>query len=290
VSAGSAIHPVRGAGLGLRRDFLSSLPDAGPAPLPVAFWEIAPENWLDVGGRDGRRLRAVTAQTPLVCHGLSLNLGGFMPLDMTFLHRLRRFLDDHHVAAYGDHLSYCADDGHLYELLPMPFTDEAVMHVAARIRQVQDVLGRRITIENASYYCAPGQQMAEIDFVNAVLREADCLLLLDVNNVYVNSVNHDYDPVAFVRALPTGRIAYAHIAGHLREDDGLIVDTHGAPVIDPVWALLEQAYAWHGVFPTMVERDFNIPPLPDLLAEVRRVDVMQRQHRDGNRRAAPGNG
>jgi uncharacterized protein len=270
-------YPVQGAGLGLRRDFMSALPAAGPAPAPVSFWEIAPENWLDVGGRDGRRLRAITERTPLVCHGLSLNLGGYAPLDVTYLHRLRRFLDEHAVLAYGDHLSFCADDGHLYELMPIPFTEEAVAHVAARVRQVQDVLGRRITVENASYYCAPGQALREIDFLNAVLAAADCDLLLDVNNVYVNSVNHGYDPVEFLLALPPGRIAYAHIAGHYREDDGLIVDTHGADVIDPVWQLLEHAYRHFGVFPTMVERDFNIPPLPALLEEVGSIVALQQR-------------
>lgn len=270
-------YPVQGAGLGLRRDFMSVLPVTGPAPAPVSFWEIAPENWLDVGGRDGRRLRAITEHTPLVCHGLSLNLGGEAPLDLTYLHRLRRFLDDHSVLAYGDHLSFCADDGHLYELMPIPFTEEAVAHVAARIRQVQDVLGRRITVENASYYCAPGQALREIDFINAVLAAADCDLLLDINNVYVNSVNHGYDPVEFLMALPAGRLAYAHIAGHFREDDGLIVDTHGAEVIDPVWQLLDRAYQLFDVFPTMVERDFNIPPLPVLLEEIDRIAALQQR-------------
>jgi uncharacterized protein len=270
-------YPVQGAGLGLRREFMSALPASGSAPAPICFWELAPENWLEVGGRDGRRLRSLTEQTPVVCHGLSLNLGGFAPLDMTYLYRLRRFLDEHSVLAYGDHLSYCADDGHLYELMPIPFTEQAVAHVATRIRQVQDVLGRRITVENASYYCAPGQQMSEIDFVNSVLEAADCELLIDINNVYVNSVNHGYDPAEFLRALPAERIAYAHIAGHYREDDGLIVDTHGAGVIDAVWALLDQAYAHFGVLPTMVERDFNIPPLPELLNEVDRIAAMQQR-------------
>jgi uncharacterized protein len=181
------------------------------------------------------------------------------------------------VLAYGDHLSFCADDGHLYELMPIPFTEEAVAHVAARIRQVQDVLGRRITVENASYYCAPGQALREIDFINAVMAAADCDLLLDVNNVYVNSINHGYDPVEFLMALPAGRIAYAHIAGHFREDDGLIVDTHGADVIDPVWRLLEHAYRHFGVIPTMVERDFNIPPLPALLEEVGSIVALQQR-------------
>jgi uncharacterized protein (UPF0276 family) len=155
---------------------------------------------------------------------------------------------------------------------------------------VQDVLGRRITVENPSYYCAPGQRMAEIDFINAVLEEADCDLLIDINNIYVNSVNHGYDPVEFLHALPGRRIAYAHIAGHYREAEDLIVDTHGADVIDPVWDLLERAYAHFGVFPAMIERDFNIPPLPELLQEVGRIDALQRKWTDAPRQAYAANG
>jgi uncharacterized protein (UPF0276 family) len=155
---------------------------------------------------------------------------------------------------------------------------------------VQEVLGRRITVENPSYYCAPGQEMTEIDFINAVLEEADCDLLIDINNIYVNSVNHGYDPVEFLTALPGQRIAYAHIAGHYREADDLIVDTHGADVIDPVWALLEEAYAHFGVFPTMIERDFNIPPLPELLREVTRIESLQRKWLGAGRQAGVAHG
>ena len=141
---------------------------------------------------------------------------------------------------YTEHLSYCSDDGHLYDLLPIPFTEEAVRYVAARIRRAQDILERRIAIENASYYTpSPVAEMDELDFIHAVLDEADCDLHLDVNNVYVNSVNHRYDPLEFIRALPTERIVYLHIAGHYNEADDLLVDTHGADVIDPVWALLD---------------------------------------------------
>ncbi|MEZ5446176.1 MAG: DUF692 domain-containing protein [Gammaproteobacteria bacterium] len=283
-------HPVQGAGLGLRRNFMASLQPGEPAPAPVAFWEVAPENWVGVGGRAGRRFRELTERTPLVCHGLCLNLGGPAPLDEEYLKQLKEFLDTHQVRAYGDHLSYCADDGHIYDLMPIPFTEEAVAHVAARIRHVQDVLGRRITVENPSYYCAPGQRMAEIDFINAVLEEADCDLLVDINNIYVNSVNHGYDAVEFLHALPGHRIAYAHIAGHYREAEDLIVDTHGADVIDPVWDLLERAYACFGVFPAMIERDFNIPPLPELLHEVGRIDALQCKWAGAPRQAYAANG
>lgn len=266
-------YAVTGAGLGLRRSMLGELESGIPAE--VRFMEVAPENWIDVGGRFGRRFREVTEAVPFVAHGLSLNLGGLAPLDEAFLANVRRFLDEHGVRIYSEHLSYCADDGHLYDLMPIPFTEEAVAHVAARIRRTQDLLGRRIAVENVSYYCAPGQQMSEIDFLNAVLEEADCDLLLDVNNIYVNSVNHGYDAAEFLAALPAHRIAYGHIAGHYAEDAELIVDTHGADVIDPVWALLEQAYHRFGLFPTLLERDFNLPALEALTGEVAHIARLQ---------------
>jgi uncharacterized protein (UPF0276 family) len=273
-------YAVGGAGLGLRRAFMPVLQAGAAAPKPVDFWEVAPENWIEVGGRAGRRLREVTEQTPVVCHGLCLNLGGPAPLDEDYLLKVRTFLDAHQVRLYGDHLSYCADDGHLYDLMPIPFTEEAVEHVVVRVRRVQEILERRITVENPSYYCAPGKQMEEIDFINAVLERADCDLLIDINNIYVNSINHGYDPVEFLKRLPGHRIAYAHIAGHYREAEDLIVDTHGADIIDPVWNLLEVAYGHFGVFPTLLERDFNIPPLEELLTEVGRIAALQAKWRD----------
>lgn len=239
------------------------------------FLECAPENWIGVGGRLGDAFADLASRRPLTCHGLSLSLGGAEPLDETFLQRLRRFLDQHRVALYSEHLSYSADDGHLYDLLPIPFTEEAVAHVAARIRRVQDALGRRIAVENVSYYAAPYQAMAEAEFVGAVLAEADCDLLLDVNNVYVNSINHGYDASAFLARMPGERIASYHIAGHYDEAEDLKVDTHGAPVKNDVWNLLAEAYRVHGVRPTLLERDFNFPPLQTLLAEVARIRELQ---------------
>ncbi|HEY6942988.1 DUF692 domain-containing protein [Dokdonella sp.] len=278
---------LNGAGLGLRRALLGPLQehiaDASQEPRAIDFFEIAPENWIGVGGKLGRQLRALTERHPFVCHGLSLSLGGPEPLDETLLARIRRLLDAHGIAVYSEHLSYCSDDGHLYDLMPIPFTDEAVRHVSARIRQAQDVLGQRIAVENVSYYAAPSQAMTEIDFVNAVLREADCDLLLDVNNIHVNSVNHGYDAGAFLDALPGERIAYVHVAGHYVEAPDLLVDTHGAAIIDPVWRLLARAYRNFGVRPTLVERDFNFPPLADLLGEVRTIHSIQADHGSANR-------
>jgi len=266
---------IRGAGLGLRRALLGPLQDmAASERAAIDFFEIAPENWIGVGGQHGRALRALTERHPFVCHGLSLSLGGRDPLDETLLAKIRRLLDAHGIAIYSEHLSYCADGGHLYDLMPIPFTDEAVHHVAGRIRQTQEILGQRIAVENVSYYAAPGQAMREIDFINAIVAEADCDLLLDVNNIYVNSINHRYDADAFLDALPD-RVAYIHVAGHYDEAPDLKVDTHGAPIIDPVWRLLERAYARFGVKPTLIERDFNFPPLAELVAEVSHARALQ---------------
>lgn len=163
----------------------------------------------------------------------------------------------------------------MYDLMPIPFTEEAVHYVASRVRQVQDILEQPLILENVSYYAAPGQQMSELDFTLAVLQEADCQLLLDVNNIYVNSVNHSYDALAFLRAMPTARIAYYHVAGHYREAADLLIDTHGAAVIDPVWQLLAQAYQIHGVKATLLERDFNIPDLASLCDELNQIRELQ---------------
>ena len=269
-------YPVQGAGLGLRRVHFDSLADH--FPQQIDFMEVGPENWIDVGGLVGHQFRAIAEKIPLVCHGLSLNLGGQAPLDEAFLRRVRQFLDTFNVPCYSEHLSYCSDDGQMYDLMPIPFTEEAVHHVARRIMQTQDIVGRRIAVENVSYYAAPGKEMEEIDFINAVLREADCYLHLDINNIYVNSINHRYDAEAFLKALPGERIAYAHIAGHYVESEDLRIDTHGADVIDPVWQLLDVAYEHFGVFPTLLERDFDIPPLKEILKEVDTISNYQQKY------------
>ncbi|MEZ5550587.1 MAG: DUF692 domain-containing protein [Pseudomonadales bacterium] len=268
--------PVTGAGLGLRRGLLPQLTSV--AEGAIDFLELAPENWIGVGGRFGRQFQKLADRFPLVCHGLSLSIGGPAPLDRVFLKEVKQFLSDFHVRCYTEHLSYCSDDkGHLYDLMPIPFTEEAVRYVADRIRDVQDILERRIGIEHVSYYVAPGAQMREVDFINAVLREADCDLLLDVNNIHVNAINFGYDPYEFLDRIDGDRTVYTHIAGHYVEAPDLRIDTHGSRVIEPVWALLEAAYAKFGVSPTLLERDFNFPPLDDLLAEVDRIRQLQRQ-------------
>lgn len=274
-------YPVKGAGLGLRRAFIGSLADQ--IPSQIDFMEVAPENWIDVGGKFGRQFQKVSEQVPIVCHGLSLNIGGVAPLDEAFLYKVKQFLETYNISVYSEHLTYCADEGHLYDLMPIPFTEEAIKYVVERIQRVQDILGRRIAMENASYYAAPGKEMDEIEFVNNVLQQADCLFHIDINNIYVNSINHIYDAENFLKALPGDRIAYAHIAGHYVEEEDLLVDTHGADVIDPVWKLLDVAYEHFGVFPTLLERDFNIPPLEELLKEVDTIKFYQNKHSEHDR-------
>ena len=268
-------QPIQGVGLGLRRSLLDPLQSSSPSS--VDFFEVAPENWIPLGGRLGKQFREFTERFPFVSHGLSLSLGGPEPLDFALLGDIKRFLREHDIRCYTEHLSYCTDHGHLYDLMPIPFTEEAVTYVANRIRQVQDFLEQPIGIEHVSYYAAPGAQMSEIDFVNAVLKEADCQLLLDVNNAYVNGINHGYDAGEFIRALPGERICYVHVAGHFDEAEDLKVDTHGSDVIDPVWALLAQAYEHFGVLPTLLERDFNFPALPELFNELHTIRGYQ-QH------------
>ncbi len=275
------MHPVKSlgadsAGIGLRRSLLPELDAAGESSPAIDFFEVAPENWLGVGGRLGKAFRRYTERYAFIAHGLSLSLGGPDPLDEIFLQRLKGFLETHGIVRYSEHLSWCSDGAHLYDLLPVPFTEGAVRHVAARIRRTQEILGRRIAVENASYYTPLASELSEIEFLRAVLAEADCDLLLDVNNVYVNSVNHRFEPRSFIDQIPAERVVYLHVAGHYNEAPDLIVDTHGADIVDPVWDLLAYTYDRIGVRPTLLERDFNIPPLPQLLTELGQVRMLQK--------------
>jgi uncharacterized protein (UPF0276 family) len=264
---------IHGAGLGLRRSMASQFGDA--IPDKIDYLEDAPENWIGLGGRFAKQLRAITEQTPLITHGLSLSIGGAAPLDEDLVYAIKDFMALHQVPIYSEHLSYSNDGGQLYDLLPIPFTEEAVNYVAERVRRVQDILGQRIALENSSYYLNQKQSLTEPEFIKAILEKADCNMLLDVNNVYVNSVNHNYDPMSFIRDMPADRIEYLHVAGHYLEDDGIIVDTHGADIIDPVWALLDQTYQCIGIRPTLLERDFNIPPIEILMKEIVHIKATQ---------------
>lgn len=275
---------IQGVGLGLKRELIPQIQALhGQADIAnINFVEIAPENWIGVGGKSAKQLDWFVERYPIVCHGLCLSLGGLAPLNTDFLQQVKSFLHQYQIPIYTEHLSYSTDgykgeQGYLYDLLPIPFTEEAVHYVAKRIRQTQDILGQRIGIENASFYvAAPVSEMSELTFINAVLDEADCLLHLDINNIYVNSVNFNFNPHEFLRGIPSERIVYSHVAGHYQQTPDLLIDTHGEDIIDPVWALLEDAYQLYGPFATLLERDTNIPPLNTLMHEVNKIAQLQR--------------
>lgn len=276
---------IQGAGLGLKRELIPQIQASfGQAEIAnIDFLEIAPENWINAGGKYSKQLDWFVERYPMVCHGLCLSLGGLSPLNTDFLKQVKTFLQQYQIPIYTEHLSYCSDGfkgdhGYLYDLLPIPFTEEAVHYVAQRIRQTQDILGQQIGVENASaYVAAPVSEMDELTFINAVISEANCLLHLDINNIYVNSVNFGFDPHVFLRGLPGDKIIYSHMAGHYQQTPSLLVDTHGANVIDPVWALLADAYQLFGAFPTLLERDNNIPPLNLLMQEINKIADYQHQ-------------
>ncbi len=273
MSESNSNYPVSGAGLGLRRPLADKLKDV--AAGEIDFMEIAPENWIHVGGAMGKKLRYFTERYPFLIHGLSLSIGSPAPLDEQLVRDIKKFMTDHNIRMYSEHLSYCGDDGHLYDLMPIPFTEEAVHYVAARVRRVQDILEQRIALENVSYYAPSDTSMTEVQFLLAVLEESDCDLMLDINNIVVNSINHGYDTHEFLHQMPAERLRYFHQAGHYVEAPDLRIDTHGAAVDDQSWQLLQDAYDHFGPVPTLLERDFNFPPISELLAEVGRIRSLQ---------------
>ncbi len=278
-----ASNPIGGVGLGLKRELIEPIQSHYQKPLldSLNFVEIAPENWLNSSEQHAKQLTWFRERYPIYCHGLCLSLGGLDPLNVDFLKQVKAFIKQYDIPLYTEHLSYATDGhmgqhGYLYDLLPIPFTEEAVKHVAKRIQQTQDILEQKIAVENTSYYLnAPINTMDEVTFVNAVLNEADCLLHLDINNIYVNSVNFGFDPSDYLKQVDGKRIVYSHIAGHYQEAEDLLIDTHGEDVIDPVWDLLVQAYDLFGSFPTLLERDSNIPPLETLMQEVDHIAKIQ---------------
>ena len=268
-------YPVSGAGLGLRRPIADKL--MADPPSEVDFMEVAPENWIHVGGALGKKFRFFTERYPFIIHGLSLSIGAPSPLNEQLVRDIKEFMTEHDIRMYSEHLSYCGDDGQLYDLMPIPFTEDAVKYVAARVRRVQDILEQRIALENVSYYAPTDTSMNEADFINAVLEEADCDLMLDINNIVVNSINHRYDPHEFMYRMPAERIRYFHLAGHYVEAEDLRIDTHGTAVDKQAWDLLVDAYTHFGPVPTLLERDFNFPPMEELLGEVRQIKKLQLQ-------------
>lgn len=271
---------LTGIGLGLRRDFISEFLSATEVP---DFIEIAPENWMGFGGRHAKQLNACLERAPLMCHGLSLSIGGPHPLNLDFVHQIKKFLKQHDVMHYSEHLSYTNDGGYLYDLMPIPMTEAAVKYVAERILRVQDILGRKLVIENVSTYLMPNAEMSESDFICEVVKQADCELLLDVNNVYVNSVNHATDAFAFIQSMPQDKIRYMHIAGHEKVSENLLIDTHGSTICDAVWALLEFSYNIFGSKPTLLERDFNIPHWDEIQFELNHIQQLQNKIQQASR-------
>lgn len=255
-----------GFGLGLRTQHYADVLEAKP---DVDWFEVISENYMIPGGQPLSILERIRADYPIVMHGVSMSIGSTDPLDMDYLRALKALADRIQPRWISDHLCWTGVDGrNLHDLLPLPYTEEAVNHVAGRIRQVQDFLERRIAIENlSSYVTFSDSRMNEWDFVSAIAEEADCWLLFDVNNVYVSAFNHDFSADEYIRGVPKDRVVQFHLAGHSHNGTH-IIDTHDAPVIDDVWDLYRKACRHFGPVSTMIERDDNIPPLSDLMAEL----------------------
>ena len=257
-----------GVGLGLRGAFLRDVV-RGDADDKVAFLEVAPENYMHRGGRSPKRLATLAERFPIITHGLMMSLGGTDPFDDAYMAELKAFLDRYDPPWHSDHICWSGMDGAvLHDLLPIPFTTETAKRVAGRIREAADRLERPMAIENISWYLQLGKStLDEAAFITEVLERADCGLLLDVNNVFVNATNHGFDAQAWVDAVPLERVVQLHIAGHEPWDETLLVDTHGAEVRDEVRALLSYVIERTGPKPVLLERDSNIPPLSELLDE-----------------------
>jgi uncharacterized protein (UPF0276 family) len=255
-------------GVGLRSEHAQWLSDQ-PIDPNIDFLELTIENWLEVGGRKREQLDILSSKYPLIAHGLSLSIGDTLPLNVEFVERVKRFLDRYQIDVYSDHLSYSRDkQGYLYDLLPIPRSPEMAVYISEKIRQAQDILERTLILENISYYYNHDGQMDEVEFINEIVERSQCQLLLDINNVYVNGVNHDYDPLKFIASLPSASIRYFHIAGHWQQEDGVIIDTHGANVCGDVIELAKQTIKLHGTKPLVLERDNHLPSLKDLCGEV----------------------
>ncbi|MCA0430614.1 MAG: DUF692 domain-containing protein [Bacteroidetes bacterium] len=258
-------------GIGFRKDFAEEFLNGNE--LNPAFIELAPENWIGMGGYWKKILNQAAEKYPITCHGLSLSIGSPDELDVDFVKQVKQFLNDYQIKIYSEHLSYSkCDNAHLYDLLPIPFREDAIKHIVKRIKQVQDILEMPLVIENVSYYTPLAAEMKEHEFISAIVKESGCKLLLDVNNVFVNAFNHNYNAKDFLKALPLSEVAYIHIAGHEQVSESLIIDTHGQAVIDPVFELFDFATSLIKPVPVLLERDFNIPELTELQDELNRLD------------------
>ncbi|MBC8072935.1 MAG: DUF692 domain-containing protein [Deltaproteobacteria bacterium] len=262
-----------GIGLGLRAAFIERV-ERGDADGKVAFLELSPENYMHRGGNAPRRLAKIAERFEIITHGLMMSLGGTDPFDDTYFAQLRGFLDRHQAPWHSDHLCWSGLGGALlHDLLPVPFTTAAARRIAERVVEARDRLGRPMAVENISWYLHAGApQLDEAEFVTEVLERADCGLMLDVNNVFVNARNHGFDPFEWLRKVPLGRVIQMHVAGHELWDDTLVVDTHGAEAPAGVLDMLAWVIERVGPKPVVLERDSNIPPLSTLLAEVAAID------------------
>ncbi len=263
-------------GIGFRRDIADNL--LNDSSLQPEFIEFAPENWMGIGGYWKKILNRAVEKYDVTCHGLSLSLGSPEELDWKFIKELKLFLDENNVKIFSEHLSYTkSNNAHLYDLLPIPFREDAVHHVADRIKNVQDALERKLAIEIVSYYTPVAAEMKELDFIRAIVDEADCDLLLDINNVYVNAFNHKYDAKDFIDQLPLNKVAYIHMAGHEQVEPDLIIDTHGQPIIDPVYELFEWTIQKMEPVPVLLERDYNFSQLDQLNSELDKLKSLVRK-------------
>jgi len=272
-------------GLGLRRDIAEEILDN--RILTPDFLEFAPENWMGMGGAWLKVMERALEAYPITCHGLSLSLGSPEELDWEFIGELKEFLDTYQVAIYSEHLSYTkSKNAHLYDLLPIPFRQDAIDHVVDRIRRVQDKLERPLAIENVSYYTPVAAEMTEVEFVSEIVERAGCNMLLDVNNVYVNAFNHNYDAKDFIGKLPLDKVAYIHMAGHEQVEPDLIIDTHGQPIIDPVYELFEWTIQKMDPVPVLLERDYNFEDLEQIQGELTQIKGILKRHWEVNHASA----
>jgi uncharacterized protein len=257
---------LSGFGLGLRAPHYEAILNE---PHAIDWLEVITENYLGCGGKPLHYLERVRRQYPLVMHGVSLSIGSTDPIDVGYLASVRALAERIEPHWISDHLCWTGVDGrNLHDLLPLPYTEEALKTVVARVGQVQNALGRQILLENVSSYLTfHASEMSEWEFLREVAERADCHILLDINNIYVSSVNHGFDPLTYLNAIPKARVRQFHLAGH-SDLGGHLIDTHDHPIVEPVWSLYREAVELFGAVPTMIERDDNIPELGELVAEL----------------------
>jgi len=271
--------PYLGFGLGLRKEHYESVLSEKP---DVDWFEIISENYMVDGGKPLYYLDRIRELYPMVMHGVSMSIGSTAPLDKNYLKRLKTLNNRVNPEWISDHLCWTGVEGiNLHDLMPLPYTEEAIQHVADRVNQVQEYLGKQILLENVSSYVSYGEsQISEWEFLTAVAERADCLILLDINNIYVSAFNHKFDPLTYLKAVPVERVCQFHLAGHTQQSD-IIIDTHDQPICDPVFDLYSKAVQRFGRVSAMIERDDNIPPLNNLLEELQIVrNIAENQLRE----------